>query len=177
MSINKQAVINMFNSYHTKVVNNPTLFTNKRDGDRAVVVSLPIELIEYANRGAGHHGHGSGATPVGIRKSCSHAPSFLAKIFSSVESLEEFIKSSECDADEYIAEVRARHAGKSTAQIITVDPLDRKMDSYILDQLYGKGTTMMLRTKFPKTVMNDYRTLTRREFEGRYNLVAVAEAV
>ena len=47
------------------------------------------------------------------------------------------------------------------------------MSEFNIETLYGKGMIMTLRNKFPKTVMGDYRTLTRREFEGRYNLAEV----
>lgn len=174
-NINIQAVQEMFDKYHAKVKSNPDLYTNARDKNHAVVVVLPKELLDWANRGAGHSGFAANARPVGIRKNVSDAKSALTKIFSSVDSLVEFIKSSECDAEEMMAEVRERHACK--AQIITIDPLDRPMSEFNIEILYGKGTIMFLRNKYPKTVMGDYKALTRREFEGRYNLVAEAATV
>lgn len=174
-NINMVAVEEMYNHYHKKVKTNPDLYTNARDKNHAVVVVLPKELLEWANRGAGHSGFAANARPVGIRKNFSDAKTALTKIFSSVDNLVEFIKSSECDAEEMMVEVRERHALK--AQIITIDPLDRPMSEFNIETLYGKGTIMMLRTKFPKTVMGDYKTLTRGEFESRYELVATEVTV
>jgi hypothetical protein len=174
-SINMQAVQEMFDKYHAKVKSNPDLYTNARDKNHAIVVVLPKELLDWANRGAGHSGFAANARPVGIRKNVNDAKSALTKIFSSVDNLVEFIKSSECDAEEMMAEVRERHARR--VEIITIDPLDRPMSEFNIETLYGKGTIMMLRTKFPKTVMDDYKTLTRGKFESRYELVATEVAV
>ena len=177
-TINMTAVKSMYDHYHAKIKSNPTLYTNQRDGNNAVVVTLPVELLDWANRGAGHSGFAGNARPVGIRKNCNHAPSFLAKTFSSVDNLAEFIQSSECDADEYIAEVRERHARKQGINIAVnktpVDPLDLPMSSYNMKALYGEEQRIAAMTKFSKTIVGDFKTLTRREFELRYNLVAQA---
>ena len=173
--INQVALNDMFNHYHKKIKTNPDLYTNARDKNYAVVVVLPKELLDWANRGAGHSGFAASARPVGIRKNFNDAKAALKDIFSSVESLERFIKTSECDAEEMMVEVRERHAKK--AQIITIDPLDRPMSEFNIEALYGKGTIVMLRGKYPKTVMDDYKNLTRGEFEGRYNLVSNAIVV
>jgi hypothetical protein len=93
----------------------------------------------------------------------------VAQIFSSVAAVVEFINSSEADAHYVPGTINT--AAKPV--IIAVAPLDRPMNSYIIDVLYGKGMTMQLRNKFPKTVINDYNTLTRGEFEARYNVVAI----
>lgn len=150
---------------------NGYLYVIGNEGSYAVQVCLPLNLVEYANARSGTM---SGMRPVGIRtadvfKTAEAAADAVANIFSSIDSLVKFINDSEADAHYVPGTIN----NTTKAQIITVDPLDRPMNSYILDQLYGKGTTMMLRTKFPKTVINDYNTLTRRDFEAKYNLVAI----
>lgn len=170
-SINMTAVQEMYDHYHAKVKSNPDLYTNARDKNHAVVVVLPKELLEWANRGAGHSGFAANARPVGIRKNYSDAKSALKDIFSSVDNLVRFIKSSECDAEEMMVEVRERHAKK--AQVISVDPLDRPISEFNLEKLYGQGTIAYLRNKFPETALNEYRILTRREYEARYGLVEI----
>ena len=176
-TINKQAVVEMYNNYHRKVLSNPTLYTNQRDGNYGILVPLPKELLDYAERSAGHHGFGQNAAPVGIRRTVSDAKATLKEIFSSPANLEKFILSSACDAEAYMAEVRERHANSPKAQIISVDPLDRPISEFNLEQLYGKGTIAHLRNTYPKTALEEFRILTRREYEARYELTAVEQSV
>lgn len=143
-------------------------------GDNAITVGLPIELIEFSNASAGHSGYNSGARPTGIRYAVDNPAKALAEIFESDESFARFISGSDKSGPAYCAEKYEEY--KRNNGIITVDPLDRPMSEFNIEALYGKGMIMTLRNKFPKTVMNDYRTLTRGEFEARYELVAV-EAV
>ena len=172
-SINQVAVQAMYDHYHKRVKSKPDLYTNARDKNRAVVVVLPKELLEWANRSAGHSGFAANARPVGIRKNFNDARAALRDIFSSVDNLVKFIKSSECDAEAMMEEVRARHAGKIQSHVISVDPLDRPIAEFNLESLYGKGIIGRLRDRYPTTVMNDYRVLTRWEFESRYDLVGI----
>ena len=168
--INKVAVKALFDHYHKKVQTSPNLYTNARDRDHAVLVVLPKELLDYANRGAGHSGFGAGARPVGIRRVVNNATSYLKSIFSSVEALTTFIESSECDADEYIAEVKERHAN-SISKTFTVKA---KVDPKTADEFwnrYGKEELQRLITKFGRDVVQSaYNTLTITEFENRFDL-------
>lgn len=171
------AVTEMYNNYHRKVISNPTLYTNKRDGNNGILIPLPKELEEYKERTAGHRGFDMSAEAIGIRRTVPDAKQALDQIFSSPESLAKFILTSACDADVMLEEVRARHRATPRAQVISVDPLDRPMCEFNLEQLYGKGTIAHLRNKFPKTAVAEFHILTRREYEARYDLVAVDNAV
>lgn len=151
---------------------NGYLYVIGGNGSYAVQVCLPLSLIEYANARSGTM---SGLRPVGIRtgevfKTAEDAADAVARIFNTPDTLTKFINDSEADANYVPGTINSSTA---KVQIITVNPLDRPMSEFNIEALYGKGTIMLLRNKFPKTVMGDYKALTRREFEGRYNLAEV----
>lgn len=105
LSSNDPRVISFFNKYHESILTNPKLYQSKGN---VVAIALPSNLIEYANAASGHTGYGSGARSYGIFKPSSNVASDIANIFHSVESLTNFINSSECDAHDYIIAVRNR---------------------------------------------------------------------
>jgi hypothetical protein len=157
----------LYDHYHAKTKTNPTLY---QSGDECITVILPQGLLDYCNASAGNSG-GSNARPCGIRYSVRNSTKALEQIFESVDSLARFISGSDCDGM-YFAE-RTRHMAVAKTQVINVNPLDRPMCEFKIEELYGKGMIMTLRNKYPKTVMGDFATLTRGEFEARYALVAI----
>lgn len=177
MAINMNAVQGLYNHYHSKVKTNPNLYTNSRDKNRAVLVVLPKELLDYANRSSGHSGFGAGARPVGIRKVVSDAKSSLSEIFSSVESLKSFILSSECDAEAYIAEVKERHLkGVSRASRKVSKPSTTTIFPMVKDVFHDYYPHALLReltVKYGKEeVANSWNHLWINEFEMRYGISA-----
>jgi len=171
-NINMMAVEGLFNHYNTKVKTNPNLYTNSRDRNSAVLVVLPKELLDYANRGAGHSGFGAGARPVGIRRVVGNAASYLKEIFSSKENLKRFIESSECDADEYIAEVRMRHLNSNQPLTKSAKPVMTNAQGGFWSK-YTKEDMARLKTasKDQKQLVNDFQTMTLVDFEEKYKLV------
>lgn len=88
--MNKQAIEKLFANYHSKVQVQPNLYIQPE----YVQVVLPVELKEYCNAAAGHNNE----TPIGIRVMCNNPVKEVSRIFSSVENLERFIRSSEQNA-------------------------------------------------------------------------------
>ena len=174
-NINMMAVEGLFNHYNTKIKTNPNLYTNSRDRNSAVLVVLPKELLDYANRGAGHSGFGAGARPVGIRRVVGNAHSYLKEIFSSKENLKRFIESSECDADEYIAEVRMRHlSGNQTGTVSkAIKPVMTNSQVGGFWSKYTKEDMARLKasSKDQKMLVNDFQTMSLADFEEKYKLV------
>jgi hypothetical protein len=169
--MNEVAVKEMFDRYHKKVQTNPNLYTNARDRNSAVLVVLPKELLDYANRGAGHSGFAANARPVGIRRVVSDSASYLKNIFTSVESLKTFIESSECDADEYINEVKLRHAGITPSKKSKVSTTDDRPVNETFFEKYTINDAKALQNKFGREmVLKDFNILTINEFELRYGL-------
>lgn len=89
--MNRQAIAKLYANYHSKVNVQPNLYVQPQ----YVQVVLPAELREFANAAAGH---GNGGDPVGIRRMCDNPSREISRIFSSVDTLEQFIRSSECNA-------------------------------------------------------------------------------
>jgi len=171
--LNTAAVNALFNHYHAKVQSKPNLYTNSRDKNKAVLVVLPTELLDFANKGAGHSGFGAGARPVGIRRVVDDAKSFLKNIFSSTSALEQFILSSECDAHEYIASVKMRHAlkAKQSTSICSVN-IDNRPAREVFFTKYGHNEAKALQNKFGRDlVTKEFDVLTINEFELRFGLV------
>ena len=95
------AVKELYNHYHAKVESNPTLYI---PGEDAINLVLSEELLDYANAAAGHANY----RPIGIRKYSSNPKEEIAQIFYSVETLAEFIESSECNAIQHIKVLREK---------------------------------------------------------------------
>ena len=173
MSNFSNLVEDFYNKYHKKVKSNPRLYVSKEDW---LNVTLPAGLLEYANSAAGHSGFGSGARAVGIRKKVVNSVEKRDEVFGSIESLENFILSSECNAAEYVESVRKRHLSgiskKKLIEIITDDRLiDTKGSRTTMSRRYGSDVFLKLGRKFGnKVVNNDIHTLTINEFELRYGL-------
>jgi hypothetical protein len=165
--INEVAVKSLFDRYHKKVQTNPRFYTSERWG---AVVVLPKELLGYANRLAGHSGYASTARPIGIRRAVPDPVAFLKEVFSSVDSLRSFILSSECDAEEYINEVKQRHANSSSKTVISKAKVDPKTSDEFWKR-YGKEELQYLIAKFGRDVVQSaYNTLTITEFEARFGI-------
>ena len=94
----------MFDNYHKKVTVAPNLYVQKD----YIQVYLPKELHEFANASAGRNNRG----PIGIRVYCDNPHREISRVFSSLESLERFIYSSERNAIQDVVvggvKVRAR---------------------------------------------------------------------
>ena len=150
------AVKDLFNHYHEKVKLQPSLYAT----GNYVTVVLPTELKDYANAAAGT-GVGDTHTPVGIRKASPNAKQDVKRIFASVDSLAEFIKSSECNA--YLAVEKAiakkgpkidnRPADTAFAEIL------KKININDLVERFGK-----------EDLLRSRKTLTVNEFELRYGI-------
>ena len=171
--MNEVAVKSLFDRYHRKIETNPKFYTSARWG---AVVVLPKELLGYANRLAGHSGFASTARPIGIRRPVADPVSYLKKVFNSVESLKAFIASSECDAEEYINEVKKRHASglsyKKTVTKIKKISTDNTPVNEVFFQKYTMNDAKALQNKFGRDmVIREFNLLTINEFELRYGLV------
>lgn len=153
--INLNAVKELYNHYHTKVIVNPTLYV---PGENGINLVLPEELLEYANAAAGH----SNYRPIGIRKYCSNPKEEIAKIFSSVESLIEFIESSECNAIEHIKILKANKNKKIKKEQSAREMFWKKYDKSIMESLKSKYDINTLRTAFD--------SLSITEFEQKFGL-------
>jgi hypothetical protein len=155
-----------YDYYHAKKLTHPELYMNNPKGDTVTVV-LPAALLDYANAAAGHSGFGAGARPVGIRRKIrGTAEDAIADIFSSPESLAAFIESSECNAAEYIANIREEHYRKG----LGID--DRTAESQWKD-LHAKYDIKELSERFGRdNVITARHALTVNEFELRFGLAA-----
>lgn len=165
-------VVDFFNRYHAKVKTRPSLYTNKRDGNKGILVPLPLDLIDYAERTAGHHGFGQNAMPVGICRKVNDARKTLTDIFSSTETLANFINSSAMDADAYIQEVRQRapHSGIA-AKMISKTATDDRMAKDVFFEKYTVNDARALQAKFGRElVITEFNLLTINEFELRYGI-------
>ena len=57
-NIDLKIVDNFLNECHKKIKNNPNLYINSKND--TVTIGLPTELLEFANRAAGHSGLNNG---------------------------------------------------------------------------------------------------------------------
>lgn len=89
-----QIAVQFRNDYLRKSASRPSLYVSNIN---TLTIVLPVELLDFANRAAGHSGFNAGSRAVGIRRVVSNAQSAIRQIFGSVESLVEFIETSECD--------------------------------------------------------------------------------
>jgi hypothetical protein len=160
-----------YNDFHNKVKSRPHLYAKNKN---YLTVVLPESLLEYANAAAGHSGFGAGARAVGIRVKSDNPLQMRDDVFESVESLEEFILSSDRSATEYIKRIRSGISKKKLVEIITDDRLiDTKGSRSLMSRRYGSDVFLKLGRKFGnKVVNNDIHTLTINEFELRYGLGA-----
>ena len=172
--INEVAVKSLFDRYHKKVQTNPRFYTSARWG---AVVVLPKELLGYANRLAGHSGYASTARPIGIRRAVPNPVAFLKEVFSSVDSLRSFILSSECDAEEYINEVKRRHLGNMPAKKANTALIDNRPANEVFFEKYTANDAAALRNKFGRDmVIREFNILSINEFELRYGLIGTTNA-
>jgi hypothetical protein len=166
--INEVAVKSLFDRYHRKVQTNPRFYTSARWG---AVVVLPKELLGYANRLAGHSGYASTARPIGIRRAVPNPASFLKEVFSSVDSLRSFIMSSECDAEEYINEVKRRHSGDTSKKQAPAVSINNRPANEVFFEKYTINDAKALQNKFGRDmVIREFNILTINEFELRYGI-------
>lgn len=93
---NDPRVVSFFKYYHDKSKKIRDLYCK---GEGGVTVILPANLIDYCNAAAGNSG-GANPRPCGIRRSCDNPKAFIKLIFTSTQSLADFINSSECNASE-----------------------------------------------------------------------------
>jgi hypothetical protein len=173
MNVNIEAVEAFYNHYHRKVVSYPDLYVST---DTIINVILPNDLLEFANAAAGHSGFGAGARARGIRRVVTNSRVAISEIFETVDSLVEFLLSSECNAEEYVESVRARHLGmkfKAGKKMIIVKTDDRLVHANrsVLTESHGSSILIELADKFSRdTVTNDVKHLNINEFELRYGL-------
>ena len=159
--LDNTAVEQFYNYYHAKKITNPDLYVSN---DSLITVVLPKALLDYANAAAGHSGFGAGARPVGIRRSVDNARAALADIFASVESLTQFILSSECNAEEYILQIREKHYQQQLG-------IDNRMAEDRWKDLFAKYDMQDLAARFGRdSVLTARRLLTVNEFELRFGL-------
>ena len=123
-------------------------------------VWLPRDLLEYANAAAGT----SGERPVGIRvggyATLEQAGDAILDIFSSPQSLANFINDSECDFAGVV----------KTPRVVTNDTLVKNAVELVSDK-YGKNVFLDLAKKFGReTVLQARELLTVNEFELRFGL-------
>ena len=133
------------------------------DGKEPMIqVWLPMDLIEYANAAAGS----SGDRAVGIRvkgyRGIDAAANEVVRIFSSPETLAEFINSSECDYAGYHASRLAKKAAKAPK---AVDVFWNK---------YGKEELAEIRARCEdrQQLAEDFQTMSMEDFEDKYMAVA-----
>lgn len=167
-----QKVTDFFNHYHSKKITNPNLYV--ASGNDAVNVILPNNLLEFANAAAGHSGFGAGARARGIRRMCSNAKKEIASIFETIDTLADFLLSSECNADEYVETVRMRHLGmqstKKTKFRVVTDERPADKNFVVLNEKYDMQELVK---RFGREVCIQARkNLTINEFELRFGLVA-----
>lgn len=171
-NIDMQKVTDFYNHYHSKKITNPNLYV--ASGNDTVNVILPNNLLEFANAAAGHSGFGAGARARGIRRMCSDAKKEIVSIFETVDTLADFLLSSECNADEYVETVRKRHLGmkttkKSKMYVVTDDrPADKNF--VVLNEKYNMQE---LAKRFGREAcLQARKNLTINEFELRFGLAA-----
>lgn len=126
--LDMNTVVKFYNHYHNKVKTHPNLY---RSGNNQIQIALPGDLLEWCNAASGHTGYGSGARPYGIRRTVDNSETALAEIFSSPESLADFIKSSECDGVAYVNEIRKRHEAKTpkSHKVVEAKPVVKLEDA------------------------------------------------
>ena len=165
-------VISFHQYFHNKVKRSPSLYLHTNSTD-TITITLPANLLDFANAAAGHSGFGSGARPIGIRLSNVNPKVFRDKVFSSVESTANFLNSSACDAAVYIETVRARHLAKvSKVSKNSVETDDRLAKDFITAK-WGFSTIMGLVHKFGRPTVEQARDkLTCNEYELRFGLSA-----
>jgi len=160
-------IVDLFKSYHRRVKSRPQLFNNSNS---MITVGLSADLLDYANAAAGHSGFAASARPVGIRVTVSDSTKSLKDIFSSCESLAEFINSSECNAAEYIARIRDRDSkvsNKPGKNAITIDI--RPIKDAFYDLGYNFDLIQKLKNTYgTDTVKRDWDNLQVTEFQLRY---------
>lgn len=158
----ENAVQDLFDHYHAKVISSPNLYAYKG----CVKVVLPKSLLEYSNASAGHSGFGAGARPVGIARKSSNGFAEIKKIFESVESLTAFILSSECNGREYVAKIVESHRQKG----LGID--DRFLnDQKVWVEIYKKHNVPSLGKIFGSAIIIEAKKiLTVNEFELRFGL-------
>ena len=155
------AVVKFYNYYHEKRKSHPTLYYSSKQ----VTVVLPADLLDWSNAAAGHSGFGSGARPVGIRKSVADGKAAIDEIFATPDTLATFIKTSECDGPAHVEEVKKRHA-------VIAPKIDPKTAD-VFWKRYTRDTMQNLVAKFGRaTVEQSYKALTISEFEARFGIAA-----
>lgn len=145
---------NLFNHYHNKVTDYPTLYTS----ENIIQVVLPDGLLDFANAAAGHSNH----RPIGIRRTSYNPLSDIKEVFSSVESLTKFILSSECDAIDHITKLKKDAVVKKQKSELTRNVFWKKYNKSTMDTLKSMYNSVKLRTA--------YDTLSMSEFELEFNL-------
>jgi hypothetical protein len=164
--IDRNAVREFYDHYHATKIKRPNLY---RTTDDMITVVLPADLLEYSNAAAGHSGFGSGARPVGIRRAVHNSSTALEEIFESVNSLENFILSSEADGLEHVQRVRQAHA--TGVPVRHKEP--KASDAFWAH--YSKDVMLLLVNKFGRnTVEQSWKHLTLSEFEWRFGLQKAA---
>ena len=179
----QQAIVNLFNKVNEKPQDDKGRFisTNRKStsgyfyvtGDNSVQVVMPLELLEFSNSRSGTM---SGIRPVGIRgdkcNTAGEAADKVADIFSSVESLTQFITNSEADIDPEIIEI-CKNTRISFGKVKTIITDDRKVTNNrgALAKTHGDTVFLDLALKFGRDIVkHDMNTLTINEFELRYGL-------
>lgn len=166
--IDKQTVQAFLNDTRKKLQDNPRLYVNSEND--TVTIGLPTELLEYANRAAGHSGLNNGARPTGIRIKTHDAISLRDDVLSSDDAYIDFITK---NADNgYYDEVIREHKEyiKNGGYATDNRPIEGNVS--VIVSLYGKKVFIECSKRNNKEeVLHDRKTLTIAEFESKYNLV------
>jgi len=167
-NIDLKIVDNFLNECHKKIKNNPNLYINSKND--TVTIGLPTELLEFANRAAGHSGLNNGARPTGIRIKTANAIMLRDEILNSSDAYIDFIKKNADDG--YYNDVKAEHN-----EYIINGGLCKKNNkpvegnAHILVEKYGKKIFVECSKQSSKDeVINDRKTMSISEFEEKYQL-------
>ncbi len=141
----------------------PSLYVTN---DNTITVGLPTELLEFANRAAGHSGYNAGARAVGIRKTVGNAHVAIRQIFDSVESLVRFIESSECDYENVAVGAQHVKATRKDAEkapevkfVAAREEFWSKFNADALKGLRAKYGTELVNTAMEKLTLTEMQNL------------------
>tara|TARA_B110000503_G_scaffold31864_1_gene51575 strand:- start:25 stop:567 length:543 start_codon:yes stop_codon:yes gene_type:complete len=173
------SVTSLFNHYHDSVKSKPNLYKSHEGG---ISVVLPEELCwEWSNRAGGDSG-GTNPRPIGIRyyknsveNRWGDQSAALEEIFSSIESLYDFILESDCEGAEHLANKIAKKQNTGSIRLnnkkfkIRVTD-DRPADVAFGDILKRVNINDLVKQFGKEDLMRSRKCLTVNEFELRYGI-------
>jgi hypothetical protein len=155
-----------FDSYHRKIKSNSTLYCYS---STTYQICYPITLQDYIMDGTGNHGENSGYAPIGTPILTSkNSYDEVAGIFSSVESLREFILS---NRGRYNRQQYVKNAAKTKNKTITVT-FNNESARKIFWTKADKSKYDSMTVKYGKECVDrDLINLTWNEFDLRYGVI------